>query len=276
MLIGVNRMIKRVVMIWVVVSILMMGTFGLVYSKEDIFELMKAGYKIYVNGNELKSNLPVLNYEGITYVPLRAFYESINAKVDWDSNSRAVKIYTLEETEVDTKTPTPSSTPSQTPYHSPNPTNFTVLYWSQLPYLAKEQQRPSSKEIKGYDFSAYETPGGIMLGPIESIKAFTYGDCDISVTGDEINIKILNSKYESDAFITLKVDSKAIHINNHVYKLDEPVRCVNGKTYFHVRSFLHIKNRIIHKKGYECLFTYTQLKPAESKLYIFEQIPDLP
>lgn len=41
----------------------------------------------------LNSNLPILNYNGNTYVPLRSVSESLGAEVKWDNVNKRVNIY---------------------------------------------------------------------------------------------------------------------------------------------------------------------------------------
>lgn len=51
----------------------------------DTFMLKLAGYPVIVDGKEIQSDLPVLNYpeKGATYVPLRAVLEAMDAKVEF-------------------------------------------------------------------------------------------------------------------------------------------------------------------------------------------------
>ncbi|MHA6482857.1 stalk domain-containing protein [Paenibacillus sp. strain BS8-2] len=57
------------------------------------FILTRASYPIYVGGQEFKNNdLPVLNYEGSTYVPLKAVGDLLKAGVSWNSELRRVEI----------------------------------------------------------------------------------------------------------------------------------------------------------------------------------------
>ena len=56
--------------------------------------LNDAKYPIYVNGNQYQSEtLPILNYQGSTYVPLRAVSELLGVKIDWDETLRQVDIF---------------------------------------------------------------------------------------------------------------------------------------------------------------------------------------
>jgi hypothetical protein len=53
----------------------------------------KAEYPLVVNGVlYVEANVPVLNYEGSTYIPLRAVGELLGAKVHWDEGLREVHI----------------------------------------------------------------------------------------------------------------------------------------------------------------------------------------
>jgi len=50
------------------------------------FILVKAGYPVYVNGQEYTSEeLPLLNYQGNTYIPMRSVGDILGADVRWNS-----------------------------------------------------------------------------------------------------------------------------------------------------------------------------------------------
>ena len=57
----------------------------------DKFELTNAGYTIRIDNKPLSSELPFLNYNGNTYVPLRAVLEAMNAKVEWVDGNVNIK-----------------------------------------------------------------------------------------------------------------------------------------------------------------------------------------
>jgi S1-C subfamily serine protease len=67
-----------------------------VTAKTSIFELIQAQYPILVNGQAISSDNPVLNYQGITYVPLRAVLDITGAKTEWKDN--AVNVSTAKTT----------------------------------------------------------------------------------------------------------------------------------------------------------------------------------
>ena len=56
------------------------------------FILSKANYPIIVNGSSYQGDLPVLNYEGYTYVPLRAVSELLDTHIAWNEALRQVEI----------------------------------------------------------------------------------------------------------------------------------------------------------------------------------------
>lgn len=57
------------------------------------FILTETTYGIYVDGTEYHSeDRPVLNYEGSTYVPLRAVADLLNVQVKWNSEHARVEI----------------------------------------------------------------------------------------------------------------------------------------------------------------------------------------
>ncbi len=56
------------------------------------FVLTKALYPIIVNDNLYEGDLPVLNYQGSTYVPLRAISELVGTQIAWNEELRQVEI----------------------------------------------------------------------------------------------------------------------------------------------------------------------------------------
>ena len=57
------------------------------------YVLVKADYSIYVNNDLYQSDeQPILNYEGHTYVPLRAISELLDVGIKWDYDLRRVNI----------------------------------------------------------------------------------------------------------------------------------------------------------------------------------------
>lgn len=63
-----------------------------VTASQQIYELTESDCKIVVNGEQLKSDLPILNYEGYNYVPLGDVGRATGANVQWDGINRQVII----------------------------------------------------------------------------------------------------------------------------------------------------------------------------------------
>jgi len=55
-------------------------------------------YPVYIDGIEFKSDLPLLVYDGNTYVPLRAVLEAAGLTVAWNTETNIANIYTEKET----------------------------------------------------------------------------------------------------------------------------------------------------------------------------------
>lgn len=72
-------------------ALLMVSTFA-VASTVNQYVLIKADYPIYVDGEIYDSNLPILNYQGSTYAPLRAISELLNVKIIWNDELNRVEI----------------------------------------------------------------------------------------------------------------------------------------------------------------------------------------
>jgi S1-C subfamily serine protease len=54
------------------------------FAETVYFKLYPATYPILVDGTKLTSNLPIMNFSGSTYVPLRAVLEMMGARTTWD------------------------------------------------------------------------------------------------------------------------------------------------------------------------------------------------
>jgi hypothetical protein len=61
--------------------------------------LVKAQYPIMVDGNMYEGDLPILNYEGSTYVPLRTLSDLLNVNIFWNETLRQVEITHGDPTE---------------------------------------------------------------------------------------------------------------------------------------------------------------------------------
>lgn len=80
---------------------LMIAFSGTVVAQEiNQYILSKTSYDIYVDGTIYNSEaLPVLNYEGATYVPLRAMGDLLQVPVSWNKELRRVVIGTAPDEE---------------------------------------------------------------------------------------------------------------------------------------------------------------------------------
>jgi hypothetical protein len=71
--------------------------------------LTKIEYPIMVNGSEFKSNeLPALNYQGNTYLPLKAIADALGKPIKWNDDLKRVEIGVAPS-----PTPSPELTPEQ-------------------------------------------------------------------------------------------------------------------------------------------------------------------
>lgn len=92
---------KKVLLLTLLVCFLVVP----VQAGQNLFQLSAVKYPIIVNGVELKSDLPILNYNGSTYVPLKKVSEATGAIVEWDGVNKKVLIRNVKE-------PSPSPTPN--------------------------------------------------------------------------------------------------------------------------------------------------------------------
>jgi len=56
------------------------------------FILQKSEYPMLINGNAFKSDSPILNYEGKTYIPLKDVGNLLQCNVKWDSELKRIEI----------------------------------------------------------------------------------------------------------------------------------------------------------------------------------------
>jgi len=57
------------------------------------YVLTDAAYPVYVNGNAYESKeLPLMNYEGYTYIPMRAVGDVLGAEVNWNDELKRAEI----------------------------------------------------------------------------------------------------------------------------------------------------------------------------------------
>lgn len=82
---------KTVIIVLLIGTLLMFTTTAFANSIKE-FILVQAEYPIFVNDSLYTGDLPLLNYEGSTYVPLRAMSELLNVDILWNQEMRQVEI----------------------------------------------------------------------------------------------------------------------------------------------------------------------------------------
>lgn len=77
----------------VIVSLLIgcIISFSIAYA-EDIIKVQKAPFTILVNGNQFKTNKPILTVGDTAYVPLRDFSDCFKANVSWNSEGKRIEV----------------------------------------------------------------------------------------------------------------------------------------------------------------------------------------
>lgn len=89
----------KLLLIGGIVGILMTGTS--VYGSQQVkeFILKKGEYPIMTGDKEYKSEaLPILNYEGTTYVPLKAMGDLLHIPVKWNAEKKQVELPDMSST----------------------------------------------------------------------------------------------------------------------------------------------------------------------------------
>jgi hypothetical protein len=87
---------------------LLIGTMGFVYAESESFVALKASFKVLLNGQEFKSDRPIITVNGTTYLPLRVIGEALGIKVDWNNELKQVEIgENLQSTKYNRNNPCP-------------------------------------------------------------------------------------------------------------------------------------------------------------------------
>ncbi len=93
-----NKTIKGLILGIVIGAVLMFPVSSFASSITE-FILVNAQYPIIVNDNLYEGELPILNYEGSTYVPLRTMSELLDVNIFWNETLRQVEITHGDPTE---------------------------------------------------------------------------------------------------------------------------------------------------------------------------------
>ncbi len=86
-----NKTIKGLILGIVIGAILMFPVSSFASSITE-FILVNAQYPIIIDDNLYEGELPILNYEGSTYVPLRTMSELLDVNIYWNETLRQVEI----------------------------------------------------------------------------------------------------------------------------------------------------------------------------------------
>lgn len=155
----------------------------------------KVTYSVMINNKPLETDKPILNYEGSTYLPLKAIGDSLGVKVAWNNELRRVEIG--------------NSVVSPTP--SPVPTPIPMLKFDNYLSLIKVDNKLYSfgitletlqKDTKGKYF--------ISAGVVGVILSAGFGDYAIK---NESNNPFLNGSIQINPSEYVKIDSKYISIS---------------------------------------------------------------
>lgn len=93
-----NKTIKGLILGIIIGAALMIPVSSFASSLTQ-YMLVKAQYPIIVDGNAYEGELPILNYEGYTYVPLRTMSELLNVGIFWNDTLKQVEITHLDPTQ---------------------------------------------------------------------------------------------------------------------------------------------------------------------------------
>ena len=93
-----NKTLKGLIM-GIIIGAVLMLPISLFASPLTQYILVDAKYPIIVDNNQYEGDLPILNYEGSTYVPLRTLSDLLNVNIYWNEILRQVEITHTDPTE---------------------------------------------------------------------------------------------------------------------------------------------------------------------------------
>ncbi|MDP3387072.1 MAG: Gmad2 immunoglobulin-like domain-containing protein [Eubacteriales bacterium] len=93
-----NKTMKGLILGIIIGAVLMLPVSSFASSLTQ-YILVKAQYPIMVDDNLYEGDLPILNYEGSTYVPLRTMSELLNVNIFWNETLKQVEITHGDPTE---------------------------------------------------------------------------------------------------------------------------------------------------------------------------------
>ena len=92
-----NKTLKGLIM-GIIIGAVLMLPISLFASPLTQYILVDAKYPIIVDNNQYEGDLPILNYEGSTYVPLRTLSDLLNVNIYWNEILRQVEITHIDPT----------------------------------------------------------------------------------------------------------------------------------------------------------------------------------
>lgn len=87
--------------IGIIVSLVVLMNITAYAESGKIYKTVSVAYPIIINGTKLNSDLPVLNLNGSTYLPLRKVSEAVNVNISWDETNREVLIQKNKNPNID-------------------------------------------------------------------------------------------------------------------------------------------------------------------------------
>lgn len=156
-----------------VVCLIMVALFSAVSfaSMHGLFE----GYpviKVTVNGQEIKGDVPAINFKGRTMVPVRFVSEALGTDITWDAENETVIISTDGTAAPTPKESTPAPTPSKNEYTVKDATG-KALYSFKINKIAEMAERnqfsdktPAQVILIDYTYTNIANEEDVFLGDI--------------------------------------------------------------------------------------------------------------
>ena len=168
-------------------------------------------YKILLNGKEHITNLPILNYNDSTYVPLRELATLTGSKVDFkDSKIIINNTSNNGDNEIKTEDILGEWIPQYAEDENGNETGLNLIYGSGIKYGAS---------LDLYENGKYTNYIGVLPDNAEELFSgnFIIKGNEIQLTAKNGSVHFANVKYDNDGKMCLKINDRGYDV--YYYKV---------------------------------------------------------
>lgn len=173
-----------------------------------VYTLVSASYPINVNG--VKQAVQPLNYNGSTYLPLRAISEAVGVPIEWNNTTRSVEITTLDIEALKKACVMIYADDGKTQVQG---SGVFIDYDQVLTANHVIENRPNIKTSQGLKLTIEDTNKTLdasVLDSVTEVKPVKIGDSDEVKVGDKvILITSPNGKFNVVTYATIQQSGNA-------------------------------------------------------------------